>query len=107
MTSLEHSNSSPILEQLFALVTEHGADSMSQAFATLLNAAMRAERESVLGAADYERSPERRGYANGFKPKTLLTRAGKVELRVPKARGIEFYPQSLERGVRSERALHS
>jgi putative transposase len=78
---------------------------MSQAFATLLNAAMLAEREATLGAAPYERSDSRRGHANGFKPKTILTRAGPVELRVPKARGIEFYPQSLEKGIRSEKAL--
>ncbi len=43
--------------------------------------------------------------ANGFKPKTLQTRVGKVELQVPQTRDVEFYPKSLERGVRSERAL--
>ncbi|NBQ16465.1 MAG: hypothetical protein EBU31_18095, partial [Proteobacteria bacterium] len=49
--------------------------------------------------------------ANGFKPKTLKTRVGRVDLRIPQTRdyrdenGRPFYPRSLERGVRSERAM--
>lgn len=105
MTRLEQSNDSTFLKELLDLVGEHGTEAMSQAFAALLNAAMLAEREAVIGAAPYERSGARRGHANGFKPKTVITRAGSIELRVPKARGIEFYPQSLEKGVRSEKAL--
>ena len=48
---------------------------------------------------------ERRGHANGFKPKTVNSRLGKLELDVPQTRGVEFYPTVLERGERSERAL--
>jgi len=60
----------------------------------------------VLGAKPYERTPNRRGFANGFKPKTMATRMGKVNLSVPQVRGdVDFYPSSLERGARSERAL--
>ncbi|MBZ0252062.1 MAG: IS256 family transposase [Candidatus Methylomirabilis sp.] len=92
-------------EAALELVAEHGFDGMLEAFRTLLNEAMRIERSEVLGAAPYERTDERRGYANGYKPKTLRTRLGEVTVRVPKARGAEFYPKSLERGVRSERAL--
>jgi len=58
-------------------------------------------------AKPYERTAERLGHANGFKPKTLATRVGEVELRVPQVRdGVSFYPSALERGVRSEQALH-
>jgi putative transposase len=66
---------------------------------------MKIERSDVLGAEPYQRTSERRGHANGFKPKTVNTRVGKVELQVPQTRDVEFYPKSLERGVRSERAL--
>jgi transposase-like protein len=66
---------------------------------------MKLEREQALGAQAYERTDSRRGYANGYKPKTLDTRAGRVTVQVPKTRGIEFYPAALEKGVRSERAL--
>jgi transposase-like protein len=72
----------------------------------LLNEAMRLERAAALQAQPYERTVERRGYANGYKPKTLATRLGEMELRVPQVRGdVEFYPSALERGLRSERAL--
>ena len=80
---------------------------MAQVFTTLFNLAMRLERERFLGAGLYERNPDRRGYANGYKSKTLDTTAGTVTVDVPKAAGIDepFYPQSLERGRRSSRAV--
>jgi transposase-like protein len=72
---------------------------------TLLNEAMKLERSQVLGARPYERTSQRRGYANGYKPKTVHTRVGSLELAVPQTRDVEFYPSALERGTRSERAL--
>ncbi len=67
---------------------------------------MRIERSQALEAGPYQRTEKRRGYANGFKPKTLNTRVGELALQVPQVRGeVEFYPSALERGVRSERAL--
>ena len=53
----------------------------------------------------YQRSESRRGYANGFKPKTVNSRLGRLNLKVPQTRDVEFYPSALERGERSERAL--
>jgi putative transposase len=93
------------LDLMIQVLDEYGFDGMASALQILVNEAMKIERSEVLGAQPYERTSERRGYANGFKPKTLNTRVGKLELRVPQTRGVEFYPQSLERGVRSERAL--
>lgn len=92
-----------LMEQLIA----EGPDGMAQVFTALFNLAMRLERERFLGAGLYERSPERRGYANGYKPKRLDTVAGTVSVDVPKAAGTAepFYPQSLERGRRSSRAV--
>ena len=75
-----------------------------------MNQAMRIERENVLQAESHQRTTGRQGYANGFKPKTLKTRVGEVSLQIPQTRdyhdenGHPFYPQSLDRGVRSERA---
>lgn len=72
----------------------------------ILNAAMQVERQQVLGAAPYERSEERKGHANGYKDKILLSRVGKIGLKVPQVRGdLEFYPSPIEKGIRSERAL--
>ena len=91
-------------------LTENGFEGMARAVEILLNEAMKLERSEFLRAGPYERNPERQGYANGFKPKRIKTRVGELELAVPKARGLgadtePFYPSSLERGLRSERAL--
>lgn len=102
MTHQEQSNTFGELVQILA---ENGFDGMAQAITILMNEAMKLERSEVLRAAPYQRTEERRGYANGFKPKTVNSRLGKLELSVPQTRGIEFYPSSLERGERSERAL--
>ena len=69
---------------------------------------MRIERERFLGAGHYERTANRQGYANGTKPKRIDTPAGTVTVQVPKTAGHQdaaFYPQSLERGRRSVRAV--
>lgn len=66
---------------------------------------MVAERSEYLGARPYERSDQRSGYANRFKDKTVKNRLGALPLKVPQTRDCEFYPQSLEKGPRSERAL--
>lgn len=87
------------------LLAEQGFEGLAGARQILLNEAMKLERTAVLEAQPYERTPGRRGYANGFKDKTLRTRAGELHLKVPKTRGVEFYPTALERGARSERAL--
>lgn len=91
------------MEQLI----ESGPDGLASAFTAMLNLAMQMERERHLGATAYERSPDRIGYANGYKPKKIDTPAGTLRVQVPKSRGGEtsFYPQSLERGRRSTRAM--
>jgi putative transposase len=93
-----------LMERLIA----HGPEDMGGVFAELFNLALRLERERFLGAGLYERTAERRGYANGYKAKKLDTPAGTVTLDVPKTRGHDgepFYPQALERGRRSCRAV--
>ena len=95
------------VEALVEQLIEGGSENMATVFAGLFNLAMRIERERFLGAGHYERTPERRGYANGTRPKKIDTPAGTVRLEVPKTAGHEapFYPQALERGRRSCRAV--
>ncbi|MEQ8788823.1 MAG: IS256 family transposase [Pirellulaceae bacterium] len=102
MTHHEQSNA---IDGVVQLLAEQGFDGMAKAIETLLNEAMKLERAEVLGAGPYERSANRRGHANGFKPKTVNSRLGRLELQVPQTRDVEFYPSALERGDRSERAL--
>ena len=106
-----HENEATALEQVLEVLSEHGLGGMAQAMETLLNEAMRLERSAFLGASPGERSSERVGHANGFKDKSLRSRVGTLSLRIPQVRPlpggapIAFYPKSLERGLRSERAL--
>jgi transposase-like protein len=66
---------------------------------------LEAEMTSFLGAGAYERSGERRGWRNGFKPRVLKTRVGKLELLVPKDREGQLQTELFERYQRSEKAL--
>lgn len=93
------------LDSIVQLLAEHGFDGMAQAIEVLMNEAMKLQRSEALGALPYQRTADRRGYANGFKPKTVISRLGTLELEVPQTRGVDFYPTVLERGERSERAL--
>lgn len=96
---------SSIMEQIIKELIGHGADGIGPVLELLFNTAMKVERERFLGAASHERCEDRKGYANGYKPKGLQTRMGALELAVPQVRGLGFYPQSIEKGTRSERAL--
>lgn len=84
---------------------EQGPDFMMELLRIAMNEAMKLEREQFLNAGAYERSEGRRGYANGFKPKSYNMRSGSVTLSIPQTRNSDFYPQSLQKGMRSERAL--
>jgi putative transposase len=89
------------LEQL----TEEGLESLPEMIRLLVNQAMQIERDKHLNVKPYERSDERNGHANGYKPKTVKTRVGEVTFEIPQVREGGFYPEALEKGLRSERAL--
>lgn len=93
------------IEDAVELLKTNGFDALAEAVTVLLNSAMVAERSQYLGAAPYERCADRVSYANGFKDKTVKTRLGALTVKVPQTRDSEFYPQSLEKGLCSERAL--
>lgn len=94
-----------LLPDIMEMVMEGGTGSIIPVFKKLMNAAMKIERSQALNANHYERTNERIGYANGYKEKTIQTGIGKITLDIPQARGMSFFPQSLEKGMRSERAL--
>ena len=92
-------------KEIVEQISEQGLDYLPELIRVVVNAAMKAERQQYLGVAPYERSEQRRDQANGFKPKTVRTRMGEIEFAVAQVRGGEYYPQALEKGLRSERAL--
>ena len=106
---MTHTDQSTVIAHVLELLSENGLEAMAGAMSTLLNHSMEQERADFLRANRYERSETRRGRANGFKPKSVSTRLGKLKLRIPQVRDTEsgdrFYPQALEKGERSERAL--
>ena len=63
------------------------------------------EMSAFLGAESGERTEARSGYRAGYYGRSLVTRIGKLELRVPRERGGEFSTALFERYARSEKAL--
>lgn len=104
---MTHEQKGTAMEAVLQPIFERGFDGIGEVLSSALNFAMLVERENALGAQPYERTPERAGHANGFKPRTLKTRVGELSLRVPQVRGADtpFRTSVLERGQRHERAL--
>jgi putative transposase len=75
---------------------------------TMAEALMSAEADSVCGASYGERSSERTNSRNGYRTRSWDTRAGTVELAIPKLRQGSYFPDwLLERRRRAEQALVS
>ncbi len=103
---MTHQTDPELLNHVLQLLTEQGHDGFAEGLRLLVNEAMRVERHHVLQAQPYERTDTRKGYANGYKPKTLASRIGPITFSVPQVRGeTNFYPSALEKGIRSEQAL--
>ncbi len=86
-------------------IAADGMEAMPEMIRILINEAMQLERDRHLRAGPYERSPLRKGHANGYKAKKVKTRMGEISFAVPQVRAGDFYPDALEKGLRSERAL--
>ncbi len=87
MTQPAHSNN---VYEVVQLLAEHGFDGMANAMQILFNEAMKIERAQHLNAEPYQRTDDRKSYANGYKNKTVTARFGKIELQVPQTRDGEF-----------------
>ena len=82
-------------------------DLFKQLLRESLQEVLEAEMTEVVGAGPSERSPERSGYRSGYYSRGLVTRIGKLELRVPRDRDGRFSTELFERYQRSEKALVS
>jgi putative transposase len=91
--------------ELLEQISAQGLDFLPELIRIVINNAMQIERQQYLGVGPYERSFERQGHGNGFKPKTVTTRVAPITFDIPQVREGGFYPQALEKGLRSERAL--
>jgi transposase-like protein len=102
---MTYSTNCTLPEEYLEQIAQQGLAALPDLIQTVLNRAMQIEREKHLGVRPYERSTARQGHANGYKPKTMSTRVGHITFDVPQVREGGFYPQALEKGLRSERAL--
>ena len=100
-----HQNDYNLSSNLTEELIKNGLSGVPELIKIMVNNAMQEERNRYLEADQYERSPTRTGYANGYKPKTVNTRVGKITFSIPQVRDGGFYPHTLEKGLRSERAL--
>ena len=87
-------------------VVFHDKDGLKRLLEHLLAQAMAAEVSAHVAAEPHERTNRRRGHRNGYKPRTLKTRVGELELDVPQVRACEpYHPSMFAKWQRSERAL--
>lgn len=84
-----------------------GGDAVRELFREVLQEVLEAEMTETLQARPGERTAERLGLRSGYYSRTLITRVGKLELRVPQDRDGRFSTQLFQRYQRSEKALVS
>src|SRR3954447_25274453 len=84
---------------------EARADWLRDLVEEVVQRVLECEMEEALQAQKGERTTERRGYRSGYYPRTLVTRVGKLTLRVPQDRNGLFRTDVFERYQRSEKAL--
>ena len=96
---------SALSELLDAIRAGGSVDVMREAMAFVLQELIELEASQAIGAGRYERTDERTTHRNGSRSRLLSTKAGDVELHVPKFRQGSFYPSLLEPRRRIDRAL--
>jgi putative transposase len=94
-----------VVEDWKALVSED--DGFRVLLQGMVQEVLEAEMDEALGAGKWERTETRVGHRSGYYPRTLVTRVGKLELRVPQDRQGRFSSEMFERYQRSEKALVS
>ena len=85
--------------------TGQGDDGLRKVMESAIQRIMEEELTSFLQAETHERTQDRKGYRNGYKPRMLTTRLGRMELLIPKDREGRFQTELFERYQRNEKAL--
>jgi transposase-like protein len=94
-----------LTDLLDALRSGGDLDFLREAMQLVLQALIDLEATQVIGAARYERTDNRTTHLNGSRARLLSTKAGDVELAIPKLRHGSFSPSLLEPRRRIDRAL--
>src|SRR5712691_13231792 len=96
---------SALSELLDAIRAGGSVDVMREAMALVLQELIELEAAQVIGAARYERTDERTTHRNGSRGRLLSTKAGDLQLQIPKLRTGTFFPALLAPRRRIDRAL--
>ena len=97
-------DSNRTISEIKAMIAEDG-DFLRPVVRTVIQEFLEAEMAEAIGAQKGERVEGRLGYRSGYYPRSLITRVGKLELRVPQDRNGRFSTEIFERYQRSEKAL--
>ena len=98
---------SAINEILFALDNGGGADLVRQLAELGMQDLIEAEATEVIGAERWERTIDRVAHRNGHRPRVLSTKAGDLELQIPKFDRGSFFPEILEPRRRIDQAMYA
>ena len=90
---------------LLGILAQQPDDVLQDLMGRVAQAAIEAQFHEFIGAEHYERSDERKDHRNGFRNRSVDTRMGSIDLRIPRAREGNFVPPLVEHRKRSERAL--
>jgi putative transposase len=105
MARKQDSANKDALKAEVARILAEDRDVLKSIVSEALQQTLEAEMDEALGAEKSERTPNRVGYRSGYYGRTLVTRVGKIELRVPQDRQGRFRTEVFERYQRSEKAL--
>jgi transposase-like protein len=98
---------SAVSDLLEVLRTGEAVDLIRESVRTVLQELIEAEAAEFIGATRYERSESRTNERNGSRPRMLATKAGDIDLRIPKLRKGSFFPLILEPRRRIDQALYA
>jgi putative transposase len=87
------------------LMSDEHADFLRESLRWMVEQLMEAEVSELVGAELGERTPDRATHRNGYRPRRWDTRAGEIELQIPKLRQGSYFPSFLAPRKRSEQAL--
>jgi putative transposase len=96
-----------ILEVVREVLRDEHADVIRESVRAVAQELMEAEVSELIGAERGERTEDRATHRNGYRPRRWDTRAGEIELQIPKIRQGSYFPSFLQPRKRSEQALVS
>ena len=96
-----------ILEVVREVLREEHGDVIRESVRAVAQELMEAEISELIGAQHGERTEDRATHRNGYRPRRWDTRAGEIELQIPKMRQGSYFPSFLQPRKRSEQALVS